>query len=537
MAEYPIDFATTLVDLVYKVPDEYSNMLALESYETKIYFKELKDHISPISKALIARGLKKGDRVAIWAPNSIDWILCALAIHCAGGIMVPINTRMKGAEAAHVVVESGANIVFSCGKFLKSDYPQMLSQALYNNVPEICLLNKEVSDFDSAIPWASFLNDGSQVDDEDLNFRINSVEAVDPSDILFTSGTTGKPKGVICTHGATVQAFTIYGRDAGFLPGDRYLIVNPFFHAFGYKAGWVSALLSGCTIIPEAVFDAKRILSRIEVDKISILPGPPTLYTSLLADPLATSADLSSLRIAVTGSSSVSPTLVRRMREELGIKNVMTAYGLTECGGLATMCSPSDSPETVANTSGKPIAGTELAIVSVDSPNRQSLPAGETGEICLRGFHVMQGYWQNESATAEAIDDDGWLHTGDLGHLDDQGNLVITGRLKDMFISGGFNCYPAEIEAILQTHPQIHDVAVVGVPDERMGELGCAFVILKPVTEGSDSAEIDEAALIQWSRLNMANYKVPRYFRFVSSFPLNASNKVLKHELISQFSH
>ena len=242
----------------------------------------------------------------------------------------------------------------------------------------------------------------------------------------------------------------------------------------------------------------------------------------MLAHPRLAEADLSSLRIAVTGASTIPPILIERMRRELGIRVVITAYGLTECGGLATLCDPDDDAATIAGTSGKAIPGTEVCIMD---PTGQPLPPGEPGEICLRGFHVMKGYFENPEATAETIDGDGWLHTGDIGTLDARGYLRITDRLKDMFIVGGFNCYPAEIEAALTTHPAIAQVAVVGVPDERMGEVGCACVVRRP------GAALDEDGLIAWSRANMANYKVPRYVRFFDALPVNASNKVAKNEL------
>ena len=274
------------------------------------------------------------------------------------------------------------------------------------------------------------------------------------------------------------------------------------------------------------MFDADQVLQRIERDRISVLPGPPAVYLSLLAHPQLDSTDLSSLRAASTGASTIPPSLIEQMRSKLGFEVVTTAYGLTECGGLATICSPTDDAHTIATTSGKAINGTEL---SIQDPQGHVLAANNSGEICLRGFHVMQGYHQNPEATAEAVDSDGWLHTGDIGHVDERGYLSITGRLKDMFINGGFNCYPAEIEAVLLEHPAIAQVAVIGVKDQRMGEVGCAFVVLKT------NADLNAEQLIDWSRQKMANYKAPRYVRFVEELPVNASNKVLKHRLIEQF--
>ena len=340
--------------------------------------------------------------------------------------------------------------------------------------------------------------------------------------VMFTSGTTGRPKGVMAAHAPTIRAFTTWAGCVGLGEGDRYLIVNPFFHTFGYKAGWVAALLQGATVYPLPVFDAETVLERIARDRISFLPGPPTLFLTMLAHPKLNDFDLSSLRSAVTGAASVPPVLIQRMREDLGIRNVTTAYGLTECGGCATVCDPDDDVETVAGTCGHALPGTE---VRVADEHGRALPPGEAGEVLLRGYHVMQGYFQDEAATREAIDADGWLHTGDVGTLDERGYLRITDRLKDMYITGGFNCYPAEIERLLSAHPAIAQVAVIGVPDERMGEVGCAYVVLR------NGVTATEAEVIAWAREHMANYKVPRQVRFANTLPVNASAKVDKKVL------
>ena len=255
--------------------------------------------------------------------------------------------------------------------------------------------------------------------------------------------------------------------------GDRYLVVNPFFHTFGYKAGILACLMAGATVVPEPVFDAAAVMARIRSERINVLPGPPTLYQTLLTDPRRTDYDLSSLRLGVTGAAVVPVELVQAMRDELGFETVLTAYGLTESCGTVTMCRRSDPPGVVSATSGRAIPGLEVRAVA----DGKEVPTGEPGEIVVRGYTVMSGYWDNEAATAEAIDVDGWLHTGDIGVMDAEGNVTITDRVKDMYVVGGFNAYPAEIEAILRGHEAVAQVAVVGVPDERMGEVGCAYVV------------------------------------------------------------
>lgn len=514
--------AATIPALLFSAARHHAERTALEEAGRRITYAELPEQALAVSRALIAHGIQPGDKVAIWAPNCIDWVLAALGIHCAGAVMVPINTRMKGAEAADILARSHARLLFCVGSFLGIDYPAMLAPVRPAGLARIVVLGEWQEAWQGGQPWSAFLADGAAVSPADARARADAVRPDDIADLMFTSGTTGKAKGVMSAHAPTLRAFAEYVRIIGLRAGDRYLVVNPFFHSFGYKAGWITCLIAGATILPHPVFDAEAVFQRIETDRITALPGPPTLYLSMLAHPRLADADLSSLRIAVTGASTIPPILIERMRSELGIRVVTTAYGLTECGGLATICDPDDDADTIAGTSGKAIPGTEVCILD---PKGLPLPPGTPGEICLRGFHVMKGYFENPEATAETIDGDGWLHTGDIGTLDARGYLRITDRLKDMFIVGGFNCYPAEIEAALTAHPAIAQVAVVGVPDERMGEVGCACVVRRP------GASLDETGLIAWSRENMANYKVPRYVRFFDALPVNASNKVVKNEL------
>ncbi|MBP3935079.1 MAG: AMP-binding protein, partial [Pseudomonas sp.] len=447
-------------------------------------------------------------------------------IHCAGAVMVPINTRMKGPEAADILLRSGSRLLFVQPSFLGTDYLALLAPYRPASLKCLVLLGETTAASSAGLDWDGFVAIGAATSESAALLRAASVNSDDLSDLLFTSGTTGKPKGVMSAHGQTIRAFSEYVSVIGLQAGDRYLVINPFFHAFGYKAGWLTCLLAGATILPHPVFDAEAVFQRIAAERITVLPGPPTLYLSMLAHPKLAETDLSSLRIAVTGAATVPPILIERMRSELGFAVVTTAYGLTECGGLATICDPADSATIIASTSGRPIPGTE---VSIRDPQNRALPAGSTGEICLRGFHVMQGYFEDPQATAETIDSEGWLHTGDIGQQDAAGNLRITDRLKDMFIVGGFNCYPAEIEAGLMEHPGIAQVAVIGIPDARMGEVGCACVVLR------HGVQLDEAGLIQWAREHMANYKVPRVVRFHDALPVNASNKVAKNELRAGF--
>ncbi|HNG78943.1 MAG TPA: FadD3 family acyl-CoA ligase, partial [Burkholderiaceae bacterium] len=476
-----------------------------------------------VARALMALGIAAGDRVALWAPNLHEWIVAACGVHAAGAVLLPLNTRMKGAEAADILQRSRARLLLCIGDFLGQHYPSLLDGLRPATLEQVVVLRGPAR---AGVPgerdWAAFLAEAAGTPPEAQQARADALTADSTADLMFTSGTTGRPKGVMGAHGPMIRAFSVWADVVGLDEQAHYLIVNPFFHTFGYKAGWVAALLRGATVYPEAVFDAERVLARIERDRIHFLPGPPTLFLTMLAHPRLRDFDLSSLRAAVTGAATVPPVLIRRMREELGIAKVTTAYGLTECGGCATVCDPADSVETVASTCGRALPGTELRCVDADG---REVPCGEPGEVLLRGYHVMQGYFEDEAATREALDAEGWLHTGDVGVLDARGYLRITDRLKDMFIVGGFNCYPAEIERLLADHPAIAQVAVIGVPDERMGEVGCACVVPR------QGQPLDAEALIAWARERMSNYKVPRQVRLLDSLPTNASGKVDKREL------
>jgi acyl-CoA synthetase (AMP-forming)/AMP-acid ligase II len=306
----------------------------------------------------------------------------------------------------------------------------------------------------------------------------------------------------------------------GLREGDRYLIVNPFFHGFGYKAGWLACLISGAAILPERTLDVAHILEVVRAERATVLPGTPTLYQTMLEHPDFSTEGVSSLRLAVTGAASVPPSLLYRIKERFGFEHVVTGYGLTESCAIVSMGRHDDPLETLATTAGRPLPG--LSVIAVDEHGR-AVPAETEGEILVRGYTVMKGYFAEDAETAVTIDADGWLHTGDIGVIDADGRIRITDRLKDMFIVGGFNAYPAEIERILDGHPAVAHSAVIGVPDARMGEVGAAFVIPR---RGID--RIEEAELISWAREHMANYKVPRQVHTVSELPTNAAGKVLK---------
>ena len=473
----------TIPEMVLSAADRFGDAEAVVDGPLRLTFTQVVDRIRCAAGAFAEQGIEKDDRVAIWAPNSAEWLIAAFGLLTAGAVLVPVNTRFKPEEAADIIGRSGAKAVLVQQGFLGQDY---IAPA---GVPVIDLKSE-------------FLSGGSPFQ------RDVSGDAI--SDIIFTSGTTGRPKGARMNHRQTLRMYEEWATLADLREGDRYLMINPYFHTFGLKAGLVASFLRGATMLPVAVFDVDRAVELIERERITMLPGPPTVYHSLLN--VGDKRKLATLRAGVTGAADIPVELVRRIHDELPFQSLMTGYGLTEAGNV-TLSLPGDSFEDVATTAGVPCEGIEVRIA-------------DDGEVLVRGYGVMQGYLDDPAATAEAVDADGWLHTGDLGSLTDAGRLRIVGRKRDMFIVGGFNAYPAEIEGFLLEHPAVAQAAVIGVPDERLGQVGKAFVVRE-----DDADVITGDELIAWSRDRMAGFKVPRFVEFLDELPLNATGKVMKDKL------
>lgn len=486
-----------------RIAGELPDHNALVTPDRTLTFAELRDEVRRAAAAMISLGIHPGDRVAIWSPNTWHWVVACLATHYAGATVVPLNTRYTASEAVDILVRTKAPLLVAMGEFLGADKVAGLDRGA---LPELRHVVRVPIDADDG-NWDEFTSAGSDLQAADA--RAAAVRPDDVSDILFTSGTTGRSKGVLCAHRQSLAGPAAWAACGKITSDDRYLCINPFFHNFGYKAGILACLQTGATLIPQLTFDAEQAMRAVAQHRISVLPGPPTIYQTLLDHPARAAYDLSSLRFAVTGAATVPVVLIERMQTELDIDIVLTAYGLTECNGFGTMCRADDDAVTVATTCGRPIADFELRI-------------SDQGEVLLRGPNVMLGYLDDPEATAATIDADGWLHTGDVGKLDAAGNLQITDRLKDMYICGGFNVYPAEVEQVLARLDGVLDAAVIGVPDQRLGEVGRAFLVTRP---GSD---LDEHAVIAYTREHLANFKLPRSVRFVDALPRNAGGKVVK---------
>ncbi|MEU1962234.1 FadD3 family acyl-CoA ligase [Nocardia sp. NPDC019304] len=488
---------------------------AIADGPVRLNWTQLLGAVQEVARALIARGVRTGDRVAMWAPNTHHWVIAALAAHYAGAALVPLNTRYVADEAADVLGRVNAKALFIAGPFLGRDRLAELRTSApdlaIDTVVVIPVEGTQNTDI-AALDWSELATVAAPVTVADAEERAESVGPDDISDILFTSGTTGRSKGTLVAHRQALSVVRAWAECATLRGDDRYLVVNPFFHNFGYKAGILACLVTGATIIPQAVFDVPETMRLIGAERVTVLPGPPTIYQTILDFPRRAEFDLSSLRVAVTGAATVPVVLIERMRSELAFDVVITAYGLSESAGFGTMCRADDDAETIANTCGRPIADFELRL-------------GEAGEVLLRGPNVMLGYLDDPDSTAETIDADGWLHTGDIGTIDDRGYLKITDRLKDMYISGGFNVYPAEVEQALARLDGVAESAVIGVPDTRMGEVGKAYVVRKPGSGLTENQVLAHATAV------LANFKVPRFVEFRDQLPYSAAGKVLKRQL------
>ncbi|KUI33022.1 fatty acid--CoA ligase [Mycobacterium sp. IS-1742] len=502
----------TIPAVLDRTAEQYGDREAVVTDDRRLTYAQLRDEVRRAAAAMIDLGIAAGDRVAIWSPNTWHWVVACLATTYAGGVVVPLNTRYTASEASDILARTDAPLLIAAGEFLGADRTADLDRSALPALRHIVRVPVEQGDAASVASWDEFVSRGTDLTPVDE--RAAAVRPDDVSDILFTSGTTGRSKGVLCAHRQSLDAPAAWAECGQLTSADRYLCINPFFHNFGYKAGILTCLQTGATLIPQLTFDPEKAMAAVAEHRITVLPGPPTIYQTLLDHPKRADYDLSSLRFAVTGAAVVPVVLIERMQTELDIDIVLTAYGLTEASGFGTMCRADDDAVTVATTCGRPIADFELRI---DSPDEHG-----AGEVLLRGPNVMRGYLDDPEATAAAIDADGWLHTGDVGTVDERGNLRITDRLKDMYICGGFNVYPAEVEQVLARLDGVAESAVIGVPDERLGEVGKAFVVAKP------GAHLDEQAVIAHARQHLANFKTPRSVEFLDVLPRNPGGKVVK---------
>jgi len=517
---------TTLISIPNMVrvsAERFGDAIALVDDGVELTYRQLEAAMLDSTRAMIALGIRPGDRVALCGPNTARWILAALGVHGAGAALVPVNTRFKGAEIGHLLDKSGASALITVAEFMGNDYIDMARRAS----PGAPALERLVILDDVEVPgtttFAEAIRSGVEtVPLAEAEAAIAAVRSEQLSDVMFTSGTTGAPKGVMLTHAQSLRVYGDLGELLGIGPEDCILIIPPFFHTFGYKAGWMMGFMFGLRVVPQRTFEPEEIMRKVHDNGVSCIFGPPTIFTDIMAHPTRSEHDLSSLRVGVVSAASIPVALIGRISEDLGFDLVITGYGLTEASSLVTLGTRDDDFEHIATTAGRAIQGVEVRTVDEDGT---TLGPGVAGELLVRGYNIMSGYWDEPEETAKAVTPDGWLRTGDIAVIDEDGYVTITDRKKDMFIVGGFNAYPAEIENILSRFEKIQHVAVVGVPDDRLGEVGVAYVVPFAGTG------LTEQEVIDYARSHLANFKVPRAVHLVDDLPRNASMKVLKQAL------
>ena len=494
--------------------------LALVHADRRLTWAEVASGSEHLARALLARGVSAGDHVGLWLPNRPDWVLLWLAAVRIGAAVVPVNTRYKADEAAYVLGKAGVTTVVVEQGFLGIDYAGALA-GVRDRLPalrDVIALGPPTA---GAVPWAEFTAGADTVDDRTLH----AATATDPDAriiIVFTSGTTGFPKGVVHTHDAVRMMDTVADR-LDLSAADRVLGHLPLFHVAGVFSSFLLALLRGGALVQMDHWDAAAALELVERERVSVLSGIPTHFVDLLSCPDLTHRDVTSLRTGWIGGSFIPPEVVRGARDRLGMAALLPVYGMTETTSTTTLARVTDPPESLLLGRGVPLGGYDVAVV--DPATRTAVGVGVEGEVAVRGYTVMKGYWDEPEATAAVLDPDGWFYTGDLGTFDDEGYLRITGRRSDKFIVGGNNVHPADVERVLLAHPAVVTAHVVPRPDARLGEVGVAFV--EPVPGMALSA----AGIRAWATERLASFKVPARVVITEDWPMTATGKVRRARL------
>ncbi|MCH8971202.1 MAG: AMP-binding protein [Acidobacteria bacterium] len=474
--------------------------------------------INEVAKGLMGIGIQAGDRVGMWSPNFAEWTYIQYATAKIGAIQVNINPAYRVNELQYALDQSGCRLLVTRTEYLTSGYRDMVDEV----APALRDLENVIY-FDTD-DWSELIDAGRSVSDDDLAVRAESLDARDPINIQYTSGTTGRPKGATLSHRSILNNARFVGDACAYTEEDRVCIPIPFYHCFGMVMGNLACSVFGATmVVPSPTFDPEAVLRALQDERCTSLYGVPTMFVAQLGHPGLADFDLSSMRTGIMAGSPCPTEVMRRVIDDMGMGEVTIAYGMTETSPVSTQTSTDDSVEHRVSTVGRVLPHVESKIVDPDTG--ELVPRGEGGEYCTRGYHVMLGYWNDPEKTADAIDADGWMHSGDLATMDDDGYVNIVGRIKDMIIRGGENIYPREIEEFLCSHPAIADAQVIGVPDEKYGEELMAWVQLAP------GGELTEDELRDFCRDKIAYFKVPRYIKFVSEFPMTVTGKVRKVEM------
>jgi fatty-acyl-CoA synthase len=481
----------------------------------RLTYAELDAEVDRVARALLAAGIERGDRVAIWAPNCAEWVLVQYATAKVGAILVNVNPAYRTHELAFVLRQSGARLLVSAPAFKTSDYRAMIAE-----VRGECEELERVVFLDDG-DWAELLAGADDVPHDSLADRMATLTFDDPINIQYTSGTTGFPKGATLSHHNLLNNGYFVAELVAYTEADRVCLPVPFYHCFGMVMGNLGCTSHGaCIVIPAPAFEPEATLRAVAEERCTSLYGVPTMFIAMLEHPAFGDVDLSSLRTGIMAGSPCPVEVMRRVIDEMHMSEVSICYGMTETSPVSTQTRRDDPLERRVGTVGR--VGPHVEVKVVDPSTGRLVPCGERGELCTRGYSVMLGYWDEPEKTSEAIDAAGWMHTGDLATMDAEGYCAIVGRIKDMVIRGGENVYPREIEEFLYAHPDVADVQVVGVPDARYGEELCAWVRMR---EGAALGEEDVKA---FCRGRLAHYKVPRYVVFVDEFPMTVTGKVQK---------
>lgn len=531
------NYEKTLGDQIDKTAARYPDHEAIIFNEQRISYGELRERVNKLAKGLLALGVQKGDKVALWLSNCPEFIYAKFAIAKIGAVMVPLNTRYKSHEIEYILGHSDSTTLIMMDNFLGINFIRLIQEMLPDTSDSeagrlhsdklpmlrnvICIGNEK---YDGVMRLTDVMESRSEeVKSEDLKKRQTSLDQHDIVNLPYTAGTTGFPKGVMLTHYSILRHMNNNADLLGIDDKDRFIVYLPLFHVFGCIVNVVMAILRGSCLILQEYFDAGESLRLIEKERATVIMGVPTTYAMQLGHTGFKKFDLSSLRKGEIGASTIPAELVKEIINKMGVKGLMSGYGMTEASSTISGTTMGDPIEIIATTVGKPFPETEMKIVNPKTG--EVVPAGKEGEICVRGFHIMKGYYKDQEATAKAIDKDGWLHTGDLGVMLENGYFKFVGRLKEIYITGGFNVYPSEVENFLFTSPKIRQAYVIGVPDKIMGEVGMAFVEVK------EGVSCTKEEIINYCRGKIANFKIPKFIEFVREFPMTSSGKIQKFRL------
>jgi len=499
-------------------------------------YKEFNEETDHLAKAFMGMGIAKGEHVAIWSDNKREWLLSQFATGKMGAVLVTVNTNYQESELEYLLNQSDSTTLILGEEFKGTSYidiintvcPELKISTKGNIHSEKLPFFKRVivmseNNYPGIYSWSELESYASHVTDDQLEERLNDLHYDDVINIQYTSGTTGFPKGVMLTHMNVVNNGQLIGDYMNLTSKDRLCIPVPFFHCFGCVLGNLAAVTHGATMVLVEQFEAKRVLQAVQDEKCTGLHGVPTMFIAELNHPDYKQFDTSTLRTGIMAGSPCPIEVMKKVIEDMGASEITICYGQTESSPVITQTKPDDAIEKRVASVGKPHPHVEVKIV--DPATGEELPVGTPGELCTRGYHIMKGYYKNEEATRVAIDHEGWLHTGDIAILDEDGYIDITGRIKDMVIRGGENVYPREIEEFLYQHPSIQDVQVVGVPDPKYGEELMAWIIAK------EGESLSSEEIRAYCKGKISHHKIPRYIEFTTSYPMTASGKIQKFML------